>query len=176
MLRGPLALILLLRSMGSLPVHGFFPFGRPLPLGVNRLNRGGGGSLAGGGRADDDLVCGGWNLEGGWGSLGCDFPGTSFPDRPSIRLRRLVEGFLLKPISACEEVLWRSSLAKLGSPMSPRGSSDRSNWSNAPNSSSDWFNSMTCSSPSSLPSSVSAACGVESPSGKKKPCSATVIF
>ena len=162
--------------MGSPPVHGFFPFGRPLPLGVNKLNRGGGGSLASGGRANDNLVCGGWDLEGGRGSLGCDFPSTSFPDWPSIKSRRLAEGFLLKPISACEKVPWRSSSAKLGSPMSPRGSSDGSNWSNAPNSSSDWSNSMTCSSPSSLPSSVSAACGAEGPSGKKKPCSATVIF
>ena len=37
-----------------------------------------GGSLAGGGRADDDLVCGCSGLEGGEGSFGCDFPGASF--------------------------------------------------------------------------------------------------
>ena len=42
-------------------------------------------------------------VEGG-GGLGSDFPDASFPDWPSIRSRRLVGGFLLKPISACEEV------------------------------------------------------------------------
>ena len=121
--------------------------------------------MASGGRANDNLVCRGWDLEGGRGSLGCDFPSTSFPDRPSIRLRRLVEGFLLKPILACEEVLWRSSLAKLGSLMSPRGSSDGSNWLNSPNSSSNWSNSMTNSLPSSFSSSVFVACGAEDPKG-----------
>ena len=39
-----------------------------------------GGSLAGGGRADDDLVCGYSGLEEGGGSFSCDFPGASFPD------------------------------------------------------------------------------------------------
>ena len=63
-----------------------------------------GGSLAGGGRADDDLVCRGWGFEGGGGSFGYDFPDASFPGWPSSRSRRLVDGFLLKPMSACEEV------------------------------------------------------------------------
>ena len=117
-----------------------------------------GGSLASGGKADDDLVCGGSGLEGGGGSFGYDFPGTSFPSWPLSRSRRLADSFLLKPMSACKEVLWRSALDKLGSPMSLKGSSDGSNCLNASNSSSDWSNSMTCSSPSSLPSSISAAC------------------
>ena len=117
-----------------------------------------GGSLAGCGKTDDDLVWGGWGLSGGGGSLGCDFLGTSFPGWPSIRSRRLVDGFLLKPMSACEEVLWRSVSFKLGSHKSPEGSLDGSNWSNAPNSSSDWSNSMTCSLPSAPHSLVFAAC------------------
>ena len=77
--------------------------------------------------------------------MGCDFPGASFPSWPSIRSRRLVDGFLLKPILACKGAPWRSASVKLGSPKSPEGSSDRSNWSNTPNSSSglaqfnDWL-------------------------------------
>ena len=63
-----------------------------------------GGSLVGGGRADDDLVCRGLGLEEGGGSFGCDFPGATFPGWPSTRSRRLADGFLLKPMSACEEV------------------------------------------------------------------------
>ena len=153
-------------SMGSFPLADLFHLGSTGWIG--------GGSLAGGVKADDDLV---WRGKGGGGgSLGCDFPDTSFPGWPSIRSRRLVDGFLLKPMSACEEVPWRSASVKLGSPKSPKGSSNKLNWSNAPNSSSDWFNSMTCSSLSTLPSSVSTACWEEDPSGKKKPCSATVIF
>ena len=92
------------------------------------------------------------------GSLGYDFLGASFPGWPSIRSRRLMDGFLLKPISACEEVPCRSTSVKLGSPKSLEGSSDGLNWSNTPNSSSDWPNSMTCSLPSAPTSSVSAAC------------------
>ena len=57
-----------------------------------------------GGKADDDLVWGDWSLEEGRGSLGCDFPGTSFPGWPSSRSWRLADGFLLKPMSVCEEV------------------------------------------------------------------------
>ena len=38
-----------------------------------------GGSLAGGGRADDDLVYECSGFEGGGGSFGCDFLGASFP-------------------------------------------------------------------------------------------------
>ena len=80
--------------------------------------------MAGCSKIDDDMVWKGWGLEGGGGSLGCDFPGTSFPDWPLIRSRRLADGFLLKPMSACEEVPWRSASVKLGSPKSPKGSSD----------------------------------------------------
>ena len=45
---------------------------------------------------------GAWKGEGG--SFSCDFADASFPGWPSIRSRRLVDGFLLKPMSACEEV------------------------------------------------------------------------
>ena len=44
-------------------------------------------------RLEDDLVWAGWGLGGGGGSLGCDFPGASFPRWPLIRSRRLVEVF-----------------------------------------------------------------------------------
>ena len=43
-----------------------------------------GGSLAGGGRADDDLVCRGSGFEGGGGSFGYDFPDASFPGWPQV--------------------------------------------------------------------------------------------
>ena len=36
--RSPPTLVLLMRSTRSSPVHGFFPLGRPLPLGVSRLD------------------------------------------------------------------------------------------------------------------------------------------
>ena len=139
-------------------------------------------------RADDDLVLMGWGLDGGGGSLGCDFPGASFPGWPLIRSRRLVGGFLLNPISAWEEVPWRSASVKLGSPKSPEGSLDESTWSNTPNSSSDWPNLASYSLPSAPTSSTFAACWdkeepanvapprVEDPSGSKKPCSVMVIL
>ena len=43
--RSPPALVLLMKSTGSSPVHGFFPLGRPFPLGVSRLD--GRGKLGG---------------------------------------------------------------------------------------------------------------------------------
>ena len=144
--------------------------------------------MGGYGGAVDDLVWRGWGLDGGGGSLGRDFPSASFLGWPSIRSRRLVGGFLLNPISAWEEVPWRSALVKLGLPKSPKGSSDGSIWSNTPNLSSDWPNSVACSSPFAPIFSASAACWdkkelanvapprVEDPLGSKKPCSATVIL
>ena len=84
-------------------------------------------------------------------------PAHLSPCWPSNRSRRIANGFLLKPMSICEEVPWRSASDKLRSPVSPKGSSGVSNYLNAPNSSSDWSNSMRCSWTLSLPSSVSAA-------------------
>ena len=72
-----------------------------------------GGSLADGDWADDDLVWGCSGLEGGGGgSFSYDFPGASFLGWPSSRLRRLADGFLLKPMLISEEVPWRSASSK----------------------------------------------------------------
>ena len=53
---------------------------------------------------EEDLVWVSRGLGRRRGSLGYDFPGASFLGWPSIRSRRSVGGFLLKPISAWEEV------------------------------------------------------------------------
>ena len=98
--------IFLLKGAGSPPIHRLLTLGSPLPFWISGLRRRRKLDLGDNGydRLEDDLVWAGWGLGGGGGSLGCDFPGTSFPGWPSIKSRRLVGGFLLKPISAWEEV------------------------------------------------------------------------